>query len=152
MELPTTLIILFYTYFWHGMTQIHLAVSDNMTLLNFCSLGLSFNNMILWVLRSLERCMNCCFQVVLHWWLHLLAQRPIALILMMINLCSYCTNDLVFNESQICDQNFSRYLASTKDLKSSFGASTCWFKRSRIKIASITQEESSSLDQGLDQV
>ena len=27
----------------------------------------------------------------------LLAQRPITLVLMMINSCSYCTNDLVFN-------------------------------------------------------
>ena len=26
-----------------------------------------------------------------------LAQRPITLVLMMINSCSYCTNDLVFN-------------------------------------------------------
>ena len=55
----------------------------------------------------------------------LLVQRPIALVLMMINSCSYSTNDLVFNLSQIFDQDFSRCLASTKDLKSSFGANTC---------------------------
>ena len=42
----------------------------------------------------------------------------------MINSCSYSTNDLVFNWSQICDQDLSRCLASTKDLKSSFEAST----------------------------
>ena len=54
----------------------------------------------------------------------LLAQRPITLVLMMINSCSYGTNDLVFNQFQICDQDLSRCVASTKDLKSSFGAST----------------------------
>ena len=55
----------------------------------------------------------------------MLAQRPIALVLMMINSCSYSTNDLVFNQSQIIDQGLSRCLASTKDSKSSFEASTC---------------------------
>ena len=54
----------------------------------------------------------------------LLAQRPITLVLMMINSCSYSTNDLVFTKSQICDQDLSRCLTSTKDLKSSFGANT----------------------------
>ena len=54
----------------------------------------------------------------------LLAQRPITLVLMMINSCSYSTNDLVFNQSQNCDQDLSRCLASTKDLKSSFEANT----------------------------
>jgi len=73
-------------------------------------------------------------------------------VLMMINSCSYSTNDLVFNYSQICDQDLSRCLASTKDLKSSFETSTCWFKSLCIKTTSSTQEESSSLDQGLDQV
>ena len=41
------------------------------------------------------------------------------------NSCSYSTNDLVFILSQICDQDLSRCLASSKDLKSCFGASTC---------------------------
>ena len=54
----------------------------------------------------------------------LLAQRLITLVLMMINSCSYSTNDLVFIKFQIFDQDLSRYLASTKDSKSSFGAST----------------------------
>ena len=31
----------------------------------------------------------------------MLAQRPITLVLMMINSCSYSTNDLVFNKLQI---------------------------------------------------
>ena len=53
-----------------------------------------------------------------------LAQRPITLVLMMINSCSYNTNDLVFNYFQIYDQDLSWCLASIKDLKSSFGAST----------------------------
>ena len=52
----------------------------------------------------------------------------------------------------MCDQDLSSCLISTKDLKLSFEASTCWFKSSRMKIASSTQEESSLLDQGLDQV
>ena len=53
-----------------------------------------------------------------------LAQRPITLVLMMSNSCSYSTNDFVFNYSQIFDQDLSKCLASTKDSKSSFGAST----------------------------
>jgi len=71
---------------------------------------------------------------------------------MMINSCNYSTNDLVFIWCQIFDQNLSRYLASTKDSKSSFEASTYWFKSSRIMIASSIQEESYSLDQELDKV
>ena len=82
----------------------------------------------------------------------LLAQRPITLVLMMINSCSYITNDLVFNKLQIFDQDLSQCLASIKDSKSSFEASTCWFKRSHFKTASSTQEKSSSLNQSLDQV
>ena len=50
----------------------------------------------------------------------LLAQRPITLVLMMINSCSYSTNNLVFNQYQIFDQDLSWCLASTKDLKSKF--------------------------------
>ena len=49
----------------------------------------------------------------------LLDQRLIALVLMMINSCSYSTNDLVFIYSQIFDQDLSRCLASTKDSTSS---------------------------------
>jgi len=71
---------------------------------------------------------------------------------MMINSCSYSTNDLMFTKSRICDQDLSRCLASTKDLKSSFGGSTCWFKSLCIKTTSSTQEESNSLDYVLDQV
>ena len=37
---------------------------------------------------------------------------------MMINSCGYSTNDLVFIYFQICDQDLSRCLASTKDSKS----------------------------------
>jgi len=54
-----------------------------------------------------------------------LAQRPITLVLMMINSYSYSTNDLVFNKFQIFDQDLSRCLALTKDAKSSFETSTC---------------------------
>ena len=36
----------------------------------------------------------------------LLAQRPITLVLMMINSCSYSTNDLVFN----CDRSMIKIL------------------------------------------
>ena len=79
-------------------------------------------------------------------WGRLLAQWPITLVLMMINSCSYSTNDLVFNYWQIHDQDLSRCVASTKDLKSSFGASTVWFKSLCIKTTSCTQEESSSMD------
>ena len=82
----------------------------------------------------------------------LLAQRPITLVLMMNNLCSYSTNDLVLFKFQIFNQDVSWCLALTKNSKSSFEVSRCWFKSSRIKIALSTQEESSSLDQDLDQV
>ena len=47
--------------------------------------------------------------------LKVLAQRPISLVLIMINSCSYSTNDLVFKWSQIFDQDLSRCLASTKN-------------------------------------
>ena len=57
-----------------------------------------------WVLSSLKR-------------ERLLDQKPINLILMMINSCSYNTNDLVFNKFQIIDQDLSRCLTSTKDSK-----------------------------------
>ena len=50
------------------------------------------------------------------------------------------------------NQDFSRCFASTKNLKSSFEVSTCWFKSLRFKIASSTQDECSSLDQDLYQV
>ena len=46
-------------------------------------------------------------------------------VLMMINSCSYSTNDLVFNKFQIFNQDISLHLASIKDSKSSFEASTC---------------------------
>ena len=55
----------------------------------------------------------------------MLAQRPITLVLMMINSCSYSTNDLVFNKFQILYQDLSRYLVLTKDSKSSFEDNTC---------------------------
>jgi len=55
----------------------------------------------------------------------LLAQRPITLVLMMINSCSYYTNDLVFILFQIFDQDLSRCLALTKDSTSNFEAGTC---------------------------
>jgi len=55
----------------------------------------------------------------------MLAQRPITLVLMMINSCSYSTNDLVFNKFQIFGQDLSRCLALIKYSKSSFEASTC---------------------------
>ena len=54
----------------------------------------------------------------------MLAQRPSTLVLMMINSCSYSTNDLIFNKFQIFDHDLGRCLASTKDSKSSFEAST----------------------------
>ena len=44
----------------------------------------------------------------------MLAQRPITLVLMMINSCSYSTNDLVFNKFQIFDQDLSQCLASKR--------------------------------------
>jgi len=55
----------------------------------------------------------------------LLAQRLITLVLIMINSCSYSTNDLVFNKFQIFNQNFNQCSASTKNSKSSFEANTC---------------------------
>ena len=54
---------------------------------------------------------------------YLLAQRPITLILIMINSCSYSINDLLLIKFQIFDQDLSRCLASTKNLKLSFKAS-----------------------------
>ena len=50
--------------------------------------------------------------------------KPITLILMMINSCSYCSNDLMFNKFQIFDQDLSQCLASIKDSRSAFEAST----------------------------
>jgi len=55
----------------------------------------------------------------------LLAQRPFTLVLMMINSCSYSTNNLVFIKSQIFNQDLSRCLALVKDSKSGFEAITC---------------------------
>ena len=81
----------------------------------------------------------------------LLAQRPITLVLMMINSCSYITNDLVFNQYQIFDQDLSWYLASTKNLKSKFWSQYVLIQELAYQDC-INQEESSSLDQGLDQV
>ena len=52
-------------------------------------------------------------------------QRPVTLVLMIINSCSYSTNDLVFIKFQIFDQDLNRCLASTKDSKSSFETITC---------------------------
>ena len=79
-----------------------------------------------------------------------LAQGSITLVLIMINSCSYCTNDLVFNKFQIFDHDLSRCLALTK------------YSKSNLKLARVdsrahasrshTQEKFSSLDQGLDQV
>ena len=54
----------------------------------------------------------------------LLAQRLVTLVLMMINSCTYNTNNLVFIKFQIFNQDLSRCLASTKNLKSSFEAIT----------------------------
>ena len=45
----------------------------------------------------------------------LLAQRPITLVLMMINSCSYNINDLVLIKFQILNQDLSRCLALTRD-------------------------------------
>ena len=45
----------------------------------------------------------------------MLAQRPITLILIMINSCNYSTNNLVFIKFQIFNQDLRRCLASTKD-------------------------------------
>ena len=44
----------------------------------------------------------------------LLDQRPITLVLMMINSCTYRTNNLVFIKFQIFNQDLSQCLASTK--------------------------------------
>jgi len=54
-----------------------------------------------------------------------LAQRPITLILMMINSCNYSTNDLVLFKFQIFNQDLSWFLGSTNDSKLSFEASMC---------------------------
>ena len=70
--------------------------------------------------------------------------KPITLVLMMINSYSYCSNDLVFNKFQIFNQDLSRCLASIKDSRSSFEASTCWFKSSRFKDSIKYSKESSS--------
>ena len=72
--------------------------------------------------------------------LKVLAQRSIALVLMMINSYSYSTNDLVFIQSQICDQDLSRCVASTKDLKSSFGAYTVWSNELVIEFGSCLNQ------------
>ena len=80
-----------------------------------------------------------------------MAQRSITLVLMMINSCSYSNNDLVFNKFQIFDQDLNLYLASTKDSKS-MKLARVDSRAQALKIVSSTQEESSSLDHGLDQV
>ena len=73
----------------------------------------------------------------------LLAQRPITLVLMMINSCSYSLPMI------LCSISF-RYLIKILIgvwlQQRSFGANTCRFKSSRIKIASSTRLESNSLD------
>ena len=69
----------------------------------------------------------------------MLAQRPITLVLMMINSSSYSTNDLVFIKIQIFNQDLSRYLDSTKNSKSSFEAITCDSRSHQ-----VLKEESSS--------
>ena len=46
-----------------------------------------------------------------------LAQRPITLVLMMINSCNYSTNDLVLFKFQIFNQDLSWFLGSTNDSK-----------------------------------
>ena len=77
----------------------------------------------------------------------LLAQRPITLILMMINSCSYSINDIVFNKFQIFNQDLSQCLALTKGSKSSFEASTFDSRARAPKSHQVLKEESSSLDQ-----
>jgi len=83
--------------------------------------------------------------------LWLLAQRPITLILMMINSYSYSTNDLMFIKFQIFNQDFSQCLVSTKDSKSSFEANTYG---SRARASRLHQVLKRSLAHGsiLDQV
>ena len=71
----------------------------------------------------------------------LLAQRPITLVLMMINSCSYSTNDLVLFKFQICLPDLNWSLVSTKYSKSSFKTSMYRFKSSSINIISRTQDE-----------
>ena len=55
-------------------------------------------------------------------YIKVLAQRPIILVLMMINLYNYSNNDLVLFKFQIFIQDLSWYLVSTKDSKSKFEA------------------------------
>ena len=117
-----------------------------------CFIAYLFVYCYAWVKGELPWSFTLIYAYITSWVLssskrgRLLARWPITLVLMMINSCSYSTNDLVFIQSQICDQDLSRCVASTKDLKSSFGASTVWFKSLCIKTTSSTQEESSSLD------
>jgi len=85
------------------------------------SLSLIHAYITLWVLSSSKKGI-------------LLAQKPIILVLIMINLCNYSSNDLVLIKFPIFKQDFGRCLASTKNSKSSSKASTCWFKSSRFKI------------------
>ena len=70
----------------------------------------------------------------------LLAQRSTTLDLMMINSCSYSTNDLVLFKLQVSIKILVWCLAFSKDSKSRFNANTCWFKSSSIKITFSTQE------------
>ena len=55
----------------------------------------------------------------------MLAQRPIPLVLMTINSCSYSTSNLIFINFQILKEDLSWCLVSTKNSKSSFEAITC---------------------------
>jgi len=66
------------------------------------SLSLIHAYITLWVLSSSKRG-------------RLLAQRPITVVLMMINSCSYSTNDHVIIQFQMFDQDLNRCLASIKE-------------------------------------
>ena len=69
----------------------------------------------------------------------IVSPKALTLVLMMINSCSYSTNDLVLFKFQIINQDLSWYLALIKDSKSSFEGRTCRIKSSNLKIASSTQ-------------
>ena len=69
---------------------------------------------------------------------------------MMINLCNYYSNDLMFNKFQIFDQDLSRYLASKKIQSQVLKLARIDSRARASKIASSTQRSQahgSRLDQ-----
>ena len=76
-------------------------------------------------------------------YIKLLAQRPVTLVLMMINSCSY---SLLMILCLFILRYLIKILVDVWLQQRSFGANTCRFKSSRVKIASSTRLESSSLD------